>query len=123
MELPFSKVLKIDGKPLYDPTHAPVPETNLQSSAERSTADGILHKETIRYGITGGVQISYDLMDEEKLIYTRNLVMQKKEYFQFTYSHYGVIKTIECYCNDFSAEPYSLELKLWQNITFTCIER
>lgn len=126
MELQLSNIWKIDGKPLYSPTSWNLSITNLQSSAERSTADGKLHKETIRYGIVDNGSFTYSLMTSEQIQYTRSLVMPQKEYFQLTYLDFGVISTIECYANNFGAELYNAVLNkngLWQNVTFTCIER
>lgn len=126
MELLLSNIWKIDGKPLYSPSSWDLSITNLQASGERSTADGILHKETIRYGIVDNGSFSYDLMTNEQIRYTRNLVMPRKEFFQLTYLDFGEIKTIECYSNNFGAKLYNavlLKSGLWQNVTFTCIER
>lgn len=123
--LELSNIWKIDGTPIYDPSKYDLSITNLQIAAERPVASGILHKETIRYGIVSDGSFSYDIMTSEEVRYMREIVMQEKEFFNLTFLDFGMIRTIECYANDFKAGLYNAKLQngLWQNVTFTCIER
>ena len=125
-ELPMSEIFKIDGKPIPAPTGCAPGLTNLQIMADRSTADGLLHKETIRYNVLKGCQLSYSVMPDEQLKALCEMVRKESEYFEFTYPDpLRGVRTATCYANDFDTELYLAYRYngLWRNVKFNCIER
>jgi hypothetical protein len=125
MRLPDSNIWKIDGVPIPSPSSFSLQSEHLQSSGER-TADGILHKETVRYNVVAGASFSYDVISQEQMQEILDLVSQEKEYFELTYFDFRKgIRTITCYSNSISAELYNAVLYngLWTDLKFTCIER
>lgn len=125
-ELPMSEIFKINGEPIPAPSGCSPKLTNLQIKADRSTADGLLHKETIRYNILSGAEVTYDAISDEQLRMICGMVRKEEEYFEFTYKDpLRGIRTATCYSNDFESGLYLAYRYngLWRNVKFNCIER
>lgn len=125
MWLPDSEIWKIDGVPIPQPSSFSLQTEHLQISGAR-TADGYLHKETVRYNVVANASFSYDAITQEQIKEILDLVTQEKEYFELTYFDFKKgVNTITCYSNSFGADLYNAVLYngLWTDVKFTCIER
>ncbi len=123
--LKTSDTYSINGIPIAEPSKASVKVAGIQTMAER-TDDGLLHKETIAFKRT--VSIVYDVISQEEIQSTTNLVLNElyQEFFTLQYlDPQNGIATIECYANEFGTELYSAICYngLYRNVTFNCIER
>lgn len=123
MQIPMSKIYKIDGKPIPRPSAANVSTEDVHSSDSGRDAAGKMQLEVVRFGVRT-VEIAYDMLPQEQM--QALLKMFHKPYYLLTYKdpEYGP-KTIECYVPSRKSELYSAVFYngLWRNVTFSCIER
>ena len=118
----MSTVFKIDGDPIYEPSSALVSIEPIHGEGSGRTEDGTMHTEIISLG-KRKIEIRYNVLTQDEL--STLLGKITKQYYNFTYQDpKDGVKTIECYGTPVTQDLYGLFYNgLWQNVSFSCIER
>lgn len=121
--VPMSKIWKLDGTPLPEPSHFSVDSEDVHSSDSGRDQSGTMNLKVVAFG-KRSVEIKYDLLPQSQM----SAIMKHfhKPYYQLTYPdpEYGT-RTMTCYVPARKSDLYHAVFYngMWKDTDFSCIER